>query len=157
LRVNWSDNFRELYRKRGQQKRGIRLFALWKIQEGMTDKSVCKLLGKTPNTIRSWRNSYEDGGIEGLLAIKSGRGRKALLKDTSLLVKCLQDIDSNLSGGRVQCQDIVDNLSRQHNIHYSRSGMYDALHRLGFSWITGRSKHPKQDKDKIEEFKKKLS
>jgi len=35
--------------------------------------------------------------------------------------------------------------------------MYHVLHRLGFSWITSRSKHPKQDLEAIEAFKKTLN
>jgi hypothetical protein len=35
LKVNWTDDFKKLYQQRGQQKHGIRLLALWKIQSGI--------------------------------------------------------------------------------------------------------------------------
>lgn len=32
MNKDWSDNFEALYKERGQQKHGIRLLAMWKIQ-----------------------------------------------------------------------------------------------------------------------------
>lgn len=74
MRVNWSDNFEMLYKQKGQQKYGIRLLALWKLQAGMTETAVCELIGKTHKTVREWRRQYEKNGINGLLSIAPGRG-----------------------------------------------------------------------------------
>lgn len=74
MRVNWPDNFEELYKKRGSQKYVIRLLALWKIQAGMTETAVCQFLRKTHKTIHQWRWLYETGGVEALLSIKPRSG-----------------------------------------------------------------------------------
>lgn len=155
MKIEWKDDFKELYKKRGQQKHGIRLLALWKLQSGMTETKVCALIGKTHKTIRKWRRIYEQEGVEGLLMISKGRGRKSKLEGKSKdLEKEIDLMQGQRNGGRVRCQDIVDFVLDKYNIEYSRSGMYHVLHRLGFSWITSRSKHPKSSPESSEDFKK---
>jgi transposase len=154
MRVQWSDDFKQLYKERGQQKYGIRLLALWKIQEGLSETKVCSLIGKTHKSIRRWRKSYEEGGLEALLNIRDGRGRKARLVNKSSFEQDMNALETRQKGGRIRCQDIVDYIAQKHNLTYSRSGMYHILHRFGFSWITSRSKHPKQNQEEQEAFKK---
>lgn len=156
MQVKWKDNFEELYKERGQQKYGVRLLALWKIQSGLTETAVCKFIGKTPNTIRSWRKLYEKGGLEELLSIQSGRGRKSRLPNMDSIKKDIELLQDSRPGGRAKCKDVVDMISKKYNVCYSQSGMYHVLHRLGFSWITSRSKHPKKDFLAQEDFKKKI-
>lgn len=155
MRVNWADDFERLYKQQGQQKHGVRLLALWKIQSGMTETDVCQLIGKTHKTIRFWRRLYEKSGVDGLLSIASGRGRKAKVglheQTFSDDIKRLQE---EREGGRIRCQDIVDFVYLKHGVQYTPSGMYHILHRLGFSWITSRSKHPQHNPERMETFKK---
>ena len=154
MKVNWKDDFGKEYQVRGQQKYGLRLLALWKIQKGCTEREVCRLLSKTPNTIRKWRKHYEQGGLERLLKIGEGRGRKALCSKREILEKGIAELEQERSGGRIRCKEVVDYLRTQYQIDYTCSGMYKVLHRLGFSWITSRSRHPKQDPSILEAFKK---
>ena len=49
----------------------------------MTHIAVATLLGKTEKTLRLWRKSYEDGGIELLLSLGHGRGLKPQIKTQS--------------------------------------------------------------------------
>lgn len=154
MQVNWPDNFEELYKQRGQQKYGVRLLALWKIQSGMSEEAVCTFIGKTHKTIRIWRQSYESGGLESLLSIRKGRGKKARIANLEALREDILSLHSNCSGGRIKCQNIVDMVTQKYNVIYSTSGMYHILHRLGFSWITSRSQHPKRDPQAQEDFKK---
>ena len=156
MRVHWPDNFEELYKERGSQKYGIRLLALWKIQSGMTETAVCQFLRKTHKTIHQWRCLYERGGVEALLSIKPGRGRKARLRDSHCFEQSLEALSQERQGGRLRCQDIVEMVKQRYDIEYSRPGMYHALHRLGFSWITARSKHPQHNPEEQESFKKTL-
>lgn len=154
MQVNWPDNFEELYKQRGQQKHGVRLLALWKIQSGMSEEAVCAFIGKTHKSIRIWRRSYESGGLDALLSIRKGRGKKARIATIEALREDIQSLHSNRSGGRVKCKDIVDMVSQKYNVTYSTSGMYHLLNRLGFSWITARSQHPKRDPQAQDDFKK---
>jgi len=157
MKIKWPDNFEELYKRHGQQKHGIRLLALWKLQSGLTETAVCEFIGKTHKTIRTWRRLYESGGLEELLCIRSGRGRKPFLSSFESIKKDIESLQNKRLGGRVKCKDIVEMVEQKHSIQYSQSGMYHILKRIGLSWITSRSKHPKQNVEVQEEFKKKLS
>jgi len=156
MKFKWQDDFGILYKERGQQKFGIRLLAMWKLQSGESMTTVCRLLGKTQKTIREWRRIYEREGLESLLKIHSGRGRKERIQEKVSFANAIESLQDQRQGGRIQCQDIVDMVAEKYGIHYSRSGMYHVLHRLGFSWITSRSKHPQQDPEVLEAFKKTL-
>ena len=153
MKVDWSDDFESLYKRDGQQKYGIRLLALWKIQSGMSERKVGKLLGKTQQTLRRWRRRYEASGLPGLLNLQAGRGRKPILSDADLLTQEIASLEQQQAGGRLTGKAIQLHLAKQ-GITYSDSGIYKALHRLGYSWITSRSKHPNHDAEKIEAFKK---
>ena len=211
MQTDWTDNFEKLYNQRGQHKYGIRLLALWKIQDGMSQTDLCELIGRSHKTIRLWRKSYESNGLEGLLKIQEGRGRKPRIipiirnkgcfgmgylrsistlknrtypkiskvflradrepkstdpkrylflmigiSEKSLIDDAISKLSADNKGGRICGQDLVDYFSSQQDIHYSLSGMYHRLHKLKYSWITSRSKHPKQTSEAIEEFKKKV-
>lgn len=114
MHVNWPDNFEELYKKRGSQKYGIRLLALWKIQSGMTETAVCQFLRKTHKTIHQWRCLYETGGVEALLSIKPGRGRKARLRDSHCFEQSLEALSQERQGGRLRCQDIAEMVKQRY-------------------------------------------
>ena len=58
MKRNWSDNFESLYKERGQQRHGLRLLAMWKMQSGMTAKDVGNFIGKTERTIGKWQKAY---------------------------------------------------------------------------------------------------
>lgn len=156
MKVNWSHDFKKLYHQRGQQKHGVRLLALWKIQSGMTETKVCQLIGKTHKTIREWRRLYEQGGLDALLSISPGRGRKPKLEAFNALSDDVEQLQKERVGGRIRCQDVVEHVYLKYGVRYSISGMYHVLHRLGFSWITSRSKHPKSSPEIMEAFKKTL-
>lgn len=153
IRVDWKDDFKQLYKERGQQKYGIRLLALWKIQEGISETQVCEMLGKTHKTIHKWRKAYENGGVEALLMIHPGRGRKSPLTQ-DVFEQEIQALQTKQKDGRIRCQSIVDHIADKYHLNYSSSGMYNILHRFGFSWITSLSKHPKHNPEAIEAFKK---
>jgi len=156
MQVDWSDDFESLYKKRGQQKYGIRLLALWKIQSGMSETDVCTFLNKTHNTIRHWRQLYESGGLDSLLSLRPGRGRKSLYENDDQIKQDIMELKDQRTGGRIRCQDILEMVAQKHGVYYSQPGMYHVLERLGFSWITSRSRHPKQDPEVQEAFKKKF-
>jgi len=154
MQINWTDDFEKLYKRRGQRKYGIRLLALWKLQVGMTEANVSTLIGKSHKTVLRWRRIYEESGIDALLSIAPGRGRKAKVDLKAHLSEDIKYLQEERDGGRIRCQDVVDLVSSKYGVRYTTSGMYHILHRLGFSWITSRSKHPKSNPEAMEAFKK---
>ena len=57
-------------------------------------------------------------------------------------------------GGRLKATDIVKYINNEFNVNYSIQNVYRLLHQLNFSWITSRSRHPKQSEKVQEDFKK---
>jgi transposase len=57
-------------------------------------------------------------------------------------------------GGRLTGGDIIDYIKETFDIEYHPGSVYKLLHRLGFSWITSRSRHPQQSQQVQENFKK---
>ncbi|KZN54311.1 hypothetical protein N482_24545, partial [Pseudoalteromonas luteoviolacea NCIMB 1942] len=64
-----------------------------------------------------------------------------------------QHAESN-DGGRLIGADIQTYISKRFNVNYQLGNVYRLLHSLELSWITTRSKHPKQSKEAQEAFKK---
>ncbi|PMN53888.1 transposase [Vibrio lentus] len=60
----------------------------------------------------------------------------------------------NKSGGRLQARDIGLYIESNFGTSYKKSALYQLLHDIGLSWITTRSKHPKQSLEAQEAFKK---
>lgn len=153
------ENFKSLLKKRGQQKYGLRLLAMHYLQQGKTLQEVADLMETTIKTVRKWIQRYDLFGIEGLLSIQSGRGRKSMLllqhkEDLKIAIKELED---KREGGRITGKDVCSMLQKRFNVKCSLSNTYVILKRLNLSWITVRSIHPKADKEAQEAFKKRIS
>ncbi len=151
-----SVDFKALYKQNGTKRYGIRLLAMHYLQSGKGVKETSLLMLKTEFTIREWVKLYASGGIDELLSIRSGRGRAGYLSDLQEQELKLE-IDKrskSLKGGRLRAIDIQKLIEELFGIIYTLSGVYTLLHRLGYSWITSRSIHPKADKVLQEIFKK---
>ena len=134
----------------------VRCLACHYIQSGYGYEEVSSMLFFNRHSIIDWVKKFEEGGIELLMSIRQGRGRKAKLPTSekesfSLSVVSLQE---SRSGGRITGDDIVKMAKDEYNVTYSRPGIYKLLSRMGLSWVSARSKHPKSDIDAQNAFKK---
>ena len=152
----FEEDFKQHYRERGQQKYGLRLLAMVLLQEGKTFDEVSTLLCKTVKTLRFWLDRYASGGIEGLLCLSPGRGRKNRLsqKDQDELAELIAHHHHTHQGGRLRALDIQSLIYKKYEIKYVLSAVYALVHRLGLSWVTSRSTHPHSDMQAQESFKK---
>ena len=87
-------------------------------------------------------------------ATKPARVASDLSAEFSEAVISLQE---NRNGGRVIGEDIVNLVKEKYDVQYSVSGIYKVLSRMGLSWVSGRSIHPKSNLKAQEAFKKTLS
>jgi transposase len=149
-------DFKALYKRHSQKKHGLRFLALCYLQEGRSIKDTACLLFKTEYTIREWIHLFAEGGIDRLLSIGSGRGRNAKLSPTeeAFLKDEITKLTNSLKGGRIRAEDVRELIRSNFKVEYGLSAIYPLLHRLGYSWITARSIHPKADKSLQDSFKK---
>ncbi|EIW87541.1 hypothetical protein AGRI_13510 [Alishewanella agri BL06] len=50
----------------------------------------------------------------------------------------------NEQGGRLTGEKILNYIKTEFGVNYHHNAIYKLLKQLGFSWITSRSRHPKQ-------------
>ena len=111
---------------------------------------VAKIFGISRVTLMSWISSYESMGMGGL-KLKAGRGRKRIIDaEEEEIIKGWLEEDKTITikslGFRIK-QDLGKEIGK--------TATHDLIKKLGFSYITPRPKHYKQEKQKQEEFKKK--
>lgn len=116
--------------------------------EGHQTQQIIEALDRSRGFVQRWAYAYRDGGIDAIVA-KSPPGAKPKLS----LERHQQFIDrfaagpSQSDGGRCTLRgvDAIRILEKEFCVSYSLSGVYELLHRLGFSCLKPRPKHRKQD------------
>lgn len=148
--------FLEYYKKNRSLKYIVRCLACHHIQEGMSYEEVSKIVKYSRQTIGEWLKMYNEGGLDKMLSIRKGRGRKARVtndKKTEFNEYVLQ-LQKERAGGRIIGEDIVDMIKEKYKESYSVSGVYKLLKRMGMSWVSARSIHTKSNLEAQEAFKK---
>ena len=98
---------------------------------------------------------YDESGYEGLYD-KPKPGQPKFLSDEQedQLIQDILTMQDERNGGRIIAEEIRQHIITKYAVEYQSRGVYDLLYRLGLSWVSSRSKHPKADKKKQESFKK---
>ena len=132
-----------------------RLVILAHLKEGMPKSQISELLFVSTDQVYYWLERFDKEGIEGLRdRVRSGRPR---VLDSSHHEELKQKIEASqtaLSGGRLRGEDIIQLIKGEWDVEYSLSGIYALMKDVDMSWISGRSKHPKQDEGAQQTFKK---
>ena len=151
------DSFLSLYRCEQNPRGKIRLLALHHLQQGLQIQEVSNILCVTRKTIYSWLSWYQHSGIDRLSSKVKGRGSKKLVELPMEEIQAgIAKLQEQREGGRIIGDDIIEWINQTYNVRYSKGHIYNLLHKLGLSWISVRSKHPKQNIIAQEEFKKNL-
>ncbi len=133
----------------------IRYLAVSHFLEGKSRTEIAQFLKVSRTSVNKWVKAYLDFGLEGLQE-KAHTGRPHRLTEQQLkkLKKFVTDSAIKECGGRLQAQDIAIYIEQHFGIQYRQSNIYHILHDIGLSWITTRSKHPKQSQKAQDDFKK---
>jgi len=110
---------------------------------------VASIYNVTNKTLTSWIKSLRNGSLLDL-APKPKATRVPLLDEGSelIIIKWLEK-DPNLTIKKTRLM-----IKEEIGVEVSKSTVHRLLKKLGLSHITARSQHYKQDKEKLEEFKK---
>ena len=133
----------------------IRFLAIAHFTEGKNRTQISQLLKVSRRMVNEWVSNYLAGGIKAL-EIKKQPGRPPTMtaqqsQELSAWVNLQACSDE---GGRITGTDVKNYLQTQFGISFHLNHVYKILKQLGFSWITSRSRHPKQSQEVIESFKK---
>ena len=133
-----------------------RIQAVALAQQGYTCLEIAQMTAHCRRAIQSWVAKYNAHGINGLKE-QQRSGRKPNLPATSY-----QDFSSRIDAGPTKNdavatlygKDIQKILSNEFGVVYSLNGVYQLLHRLGYSYLAPRPRHQKADIKAQQDFKK---
>jgi transposase len=148
-------DFPSLIAKEQNGRMRIRLMALFHINNGVNRKQTAKYLQISRRMVNEWLKRFNEEGIDGLIEKpRSGRPRALSTDQLEKLKKYVVSHAIKPDGGRIKGTLVIAYVEQEFGVSYSLTNIYRLLHRLNFSWITSRSKHPKQSQDAQEDFKK---
>lgn len=123
--------------------------------DGKSRTDIAKYLKVARGSVNVWVQKFLDNGIDGLLEGRhTGRPTKLSSQQLEQLSHFIKENSTCDNGGRLQAKDVQVYITEHFKIDYQISNIYRLLHHLNFSWITSRSRHPKQDEGVQTLFKK---
>ena len=137
-----------------------RLLALAAVYDGQSREGAARIGGMDRQTLRDWVLRFNERGPDGLINIKSPGRPPTLLKDQMEELRGLVEAgpDPEKDGvARWRCVDLKRVLGARFGVDLSEVSLGRVLRKLGFSHISARPRHPKQDPEAIATFKKKFS
>ena len=133
----------------------IRLLALLHIKEGANRAKTAIYLKSSRKAVNDWAKNFYENGLDGLKE-KPRTGRPCHLTPEQLITFKEYVIANSIkpNDGRLTGQYLVSYIKKEFGVTYCLDNIYRLLNSLRFSWITSRSKHPKQSQEIQESFKK---
>ncbi len=158
LRKDYSAaDLRALARKSHNAKQARRLMALAGIRQGLSRTEAARIGLMDRQTLRDWVHRFNGHGPEGLMDRKSTGPKPKLSAEqlTTLREVVTAGPDPEIDGVvRWRCADLVKLIKERFDVDYHVNSIGKLLHSLGFSHVSARPRHPKQDHETIEAFKK---
>lgn len=161
LRTDYSAfDLRSLATQATDARQSRRLLALAAVADGMSRFDAAQIGGMDRQTLRDWVLRFNTEGPEGLIDLPRG-GSKSRLNDTELaeLASLVEKGPDPEKDGITRWRriDLKAEIKARFGVDYHERHVGQILHKLGFSHISARPQHPKQDTEAIETFKKTLA
>src|SRR6202521_4271959 len=136
-----------------------RLLALAAVYDGADREAAARIGGMDRQTLRDWVHRFNHCGPDGLINVKSPGRRPKLsteqMEELKRLVEAGPDAEKD-GFARWRCVDLKRVLGARFAVDLSAVTLGRILKKLGFSHISARPRHPKQDPEAIANFKKKV-
>lgn len=124
--------------------------------EGEEAVAIARAVGRSRRSVQDWAYAYRDEGVDAIQP-KPRKGRPTKLpRDRETQFKARIDAGPR-SEDRVctlRGRDVMRILDEEFGVKYTLDGVYDLLHRLGYSCLTPRPRHEKNDPAAAEAFRK---
>ena len=150
------DELLTLYKTEMDPRLARRIQAIYLARKSFTCPQIMDLTGAKRRTIQNWVRWYNDGAIAGLKdRPRSGRTPKLSASQQRRLCKRLDAGTTNSQRGPILNGPAIQQvLAREFGVLYCLNGVYELLHRLGYSCLCPRPKHEQSDPEVQEAFKK---
>ncbi len=161
LRADYSaDELRRLARTSKKPRQSSRLLSIAAVLDGMSRTDAARIGGMDRQTLRDWVHRFNAAGPKGLVDRRPpGSSSRLSPEQQAELIEIVAKgpnlaIDGVVRWRRVDLRRVI----KEHfGVDYDARYVGKLLHRLGFSHMSARPRHPAQDSHIIEEFKKKLA
>ena len=158
LREDYSaDGLRGLARRSKDANQSRRLLSLAAVLEGMERGEAARIGGMDRQTLRDWVHRFNERGPEGLLDNwTSGPKSRLSLDQLAQLAAIVETGPEVKTDGVVRWRrvDLKRVISSRFGVDYHERSVGKLLRKLGFSHVSARPRHPKQDERIVESFKK---
>ena len=158
LRIDYSaGELRRLAKKSKDNNRARRLLSLAAVRDGMNRADAARIGGMDRQTLRDWVHRFNQEGPDGLLDHKATGGVPRLSPEQKAELSNLvekgpdREINGVVRWRRVDLQGVI---KQRFGVEYHERYVGKILKALGFSHISARPRHPGQDTETIEAFKK---
>ena len=152
-----ADGLRKLARRCRDDRQSCRLLAIASVYEGMSRADAARIGGMDRQTLRDWVLRFNSEGPAGLRH-RLGAGRPSLLiPEQKLELEQIVEAGPDPAIHGVVCWrriDLVEVIKERFGVACSERVISNFLAELGFSRMSVRPQHPKQDERVIEAFKK---
>jgi len=133
----------------------LRYLAVQKFYEGHSRTAIAKILNVSRRLVNEWITKYLSGGFDALaLKLATGQPSRLTNEQKIQLKQYVLGHAVKEQGGRLMGKDIQKYIHDTFNVKYEIRNIYRIMNQLELVWITSRSKHPKQDLNAQEAFKK---
>ena len=152
-----ADGLRRLAAAAKDADQARRLLALAAVYDGMNREEAARIGGMDRQTLRDWVHRFNKAGPEGLRdAWASGPDPRLSLSQRNELAAVVEagpdrEVDSVV---RWRCIDLKRVIHERFGVDYHERYVGTLLKLLGFSHMSARPRHPRQDAEVIEAFKK---
>ncbi|MCP4338530.1 MAG: helix-turn-helix domain-containing protein [Desulfobulbaceae bacterium] len=151
-----TEELRSLYRTEKNAKLAQRIHGVYLASKGLTCPEIMDITAAARRTVQQWVHKYNKQGIAGLkdkprpgTPTKLPRDKEIILKKRIETGPTKADRVSALNGPAIRRI-----LKREFGVLYSRQGLYDLLHRLGYSCLCPRPQHENSNPELQADFKK---
>jgi transposase len=134
-----------------------RLLAIAAVYDGMSRAAAAKVGGMDRQTLRDWVHRFNQAGPAGLVNRKApGAACKLTAEQLAELGEIVEIGPDPESDGVVRWRrvDLRDLIRHRYGVRYHERSVSRLLHALGFSHVSARPRHPEQEAEALETFKK---
>ncbi len=158
LRTDFSaDDLRRLACRAKSNNQSRRLLSLAAVLDGMTRADAARIGGMDRQTLRDWVHRFNEAGPDGLLDDWASGPEPRLSPEQKAELAAIVEVgpdpaaDGVVRWRRVDLQRVI---KQRFGVDYHERYVSTLLHKLGFSHTSARLRHPGQNRETIEAFKK---
>ena len=153
---NTLDQLQRLYRTQTNARLARRIQGVYLAKMGLSCHQIMKITGSSRRTVQQWLAKYNKGGLDELAEKpRPGQPTKLPRHREQEFCRRLETGPAEKDGVSVLNGPAIRRiLEREFGVLYSGQGLYDLLHRLGYSCLCPRPQHEQADRQAQEAFKK---